>query len=100
MEGRMNTRIDEIAAGIFRLSTLVPEVAPPAGLTFNQFLIKGDEPLLVHCGHRKMFPLISEAVAKLVPLEELRWLTFSHAEADECGALNEWLRGAPNATVA
>ena len=96
----METRTDEIVNGIYRLSTFVPEVAPPHGLTFNQFLVMAEEPLLFHCGHRRMFAAISAAVAELVPLERLRWLTFSHVEADECGALNEWLAAAPNATVA
>lgn len=96
----METRIDEIADGIYRLSTLVPEIAPPQGFTFNQFLIKGGAPLLFHLGHRKMFPSISAAVAKLVPLRDLRWLSFSHLEADECGALGNWLAAAPAATVA
>lgn len=96
----METRIDEIADGIYRLSTLVPEVSPPSGFTFNQFLIKADKPLLFHCGHRRMFPLISAAVAKLMPLEKLHWLAYSHAEADECGGLNEWLAAAPEAMVA
>ena len=58
----METRIDEIADGIYRLSTFVPEIAPPAGLTFNQFLVLGDEPLLFHTGLRRMFPLVREAV--------------------------------------
>jgi flavorubredoxin len=96
----MQTRIDEIADGIYRLSTLVPDIAPPQGFTFNQFLIKGDAPLLFHLGHRKMFPAISAAVAKVVPLKDLRWLSFSHVEADECGALGDWLPAAPAATVA
>jgi flavorubredoxin len=96
----VETRIDEIADGIYRLSTFVPEVNPPAGFTFNQFLIKGETPMLFHCGHRRMFASISAAVAKLVPLESLRFLAYSHTEADECGALNEWLAAAPQATVA
>ena len=75
----METRIDEIADGIYRLSTLVPEVAPPAGFTFNQFLIKADQPLLFHLGHRRMFPQIAAAAAKVVPLDRLRWLAYSHA---------------------
>lgn len=96
----MQTRIDEIADGIYRLSTLVSEIAPPQGFTFNQFLIKGEAPLLFHLGHRKMFPSISAAVAKILPLKDLRWLSFSHVEADECGALGDWLAAAPAATVA
>jgi flavorubredoxin len=95
----MDTRIDEIAAGLFRFSTFVPHIAPPAGFTFNQFLVMGDEPLLFHLGHRKMFPLVADAVARVLPLEKLRWLSFGHVEADECGAMNEWLAAAPNAEI-
>jgi len=93
----MSVKIDEIGDGIFRLSIFVTDVAPPAGFTFNHFLILGDEPLLFHCGKRKMFPLLSEAVARVLPLTRLRWLSFGHFEADECGALNEWLAAAPRA---
>ena len=96
----METRINEIADGIFRLSTFVPEIAPPAGFTFNQFLVLGDEPLLFHTGLRRMFPLVREAVARILPPEQLRWIAFGHYEADECGAMNEWLAVAPDAQVA
>jgi len=95
----METRCDEIADGIYRLSTYVPEVAPPAGFTFNQFLIRADQPLLFHTGPRGMFPLVSAAVAKLMPLDALRWISFGHVESDECGAMNQWLAVAPNAQV-
>lgn len=96
----METRVSEIATGIFRLSTLVPEIAPPAGFTFNQFLVLGEEPLLFHTGPRAMFPLVRAAVGRLMPPERLRWITFGHYEADECGAMNDWLAVAPNAEVA
>jgi flavorubredoxin len=96
----MDTRTDEIADGIYRISTMHMEVAPPMGMSFNEFLILGDEPMLFHCGHRAMFPQISAAVARIVPLDRLRWIAYSHVEADECGALDEWLAAAPNATVA
>jgi flavorubredoxin len=96
----MDTRIDEIADGIYRLSTWVPDIAPPAGLTFNQFLIHADQPLLFHTGPRAMFPLVSEAVARILPVERLRWITFGHVEADECGSMNHWLAAAPSAEVA
>jgi flavorubredoxin len=96
----METRIDEIARDIYRLSTFVPDIAPPAGFTFNQFLIRGDEPLLFHTGLRGMFPLIHSAVSRLIRPEELRWVAFGHYEADECGAMNDWLRVAPHAEVA
>lgn len=95
----METRADEIAGGIFRLSTYLPDVAPPDGFTFNQFLIIADEPLLFHCGPRALFPLVSAAVARILPLEGLRWISFGHIEADECGAMNLWLSAAPQAQV-
>jgi len=95
----MDTQIDEIAAGLFRFSTFVPHIAPPAGFTFNQFLVMGEEPLLFHLGHRKTFPATVAAVSHVLPLEKLRWLSFGHVEADECGAMNEWLSAAPNAEV-
>ncbi len=96
----METRINEIAAGIYRLSTFVPEIAPPAGFTFNQFLILGEEPLLFHTGLRRMFPLVHAAVGRLILPERLRWIAFGHYEADECGAMNEWLAVAPKSEVA
>jgi flavorubredoxin len=96
----METRTDEIADGIYRFSTLHTQVSPPAGMSFNEFVIMGDEPLLFHCGHRAMFPQISAAVARVVELDRLRWITYSHVEADESGALDQWLAAAPNATAA
>ena len=95
----METRTTEIADGIYRLSTLVPDV-PPDGFTFNQFLVDADEPLLFHTGPRAMFPLVSAAVSRIVPLADLRWITFGHVEADECGSMNQWLAAAPHAEVA
>lgn len=95
----MHTKTDEIAAGIFRFSTCVADAAP-GGFTFNQFLIRADEPLLFHTGPRRMFPLVSEAIARVVPLESLRWITFGHVESDECGAMNLLLAAAPRAEVA
>ena len=100
MEEFMETKINEIADGIFRLSTFVPDIAPPAGFTFNQFLVLGDEPLMFHTGLRKMFPLNREALSRIIPPERLRWIAFGHFEADECGAMNEWLAVAPQATPA
>src|SRR5260370_888046 len=96
----LETHVDEIADGIFRLSTLVPDTPPPAGFSFNQFLITGDEPLLFHSGPRAMFPLVSAAMATVIPPESLRWITFGHVESDECGAMNDWLAAAPQAGVA
>jgi flavorubredoxin len=96
----METKISEIANGIYRLSTFVPDIAPPAGFAFNQFLVLGDEPLMFHTGLRKMFPLNREALSRIIPLERLRWISYGHYEADECGAMNEWLAVAPNAQAA
>ena len=92
------TTVHEIAPDIFRLSTYIPEVGP-TGLTFNQFLIRDAEPMLFHTGMRRLFPLVSEAVASLIRLEDLRWISFSHVEADECGSMNEFLAVAPRAEV-
>jgi flavorubredoxin len=95
----METTIDEIAPGIVRLSTFVAEVAPPVGFTFNQFLVRGDEPFMFHTGMRQLFPLVSGAVDQVVGLDALRWIAFGHIEADECGAMNQFLAAAPNAAV-
>jgi flavorubredoxin len=94
----METRVDEIAERIYRLSTFLPAVGPK-GFTFNQFLIDADEPLLFHCGQRSLFPAVSQAVASVIDVRRLRWIAFSHIEADECGSLGEWLAAAPSATV-
>jgi len=96
----METKIAEIADGIFRLSTYVPQIAEPAGFAFNSFLIRAEQPLLFHTGLHRMFALNRDAVARLMPVESLRWIAFGHYEADECGAMNEWLAAAPNAQVA
>lgn len=92
------TKTAEIADGVYRFSTAASGIGPEA-FTFNQFLLMADEPLLFHLGHRQMFPSVSAAVARVVPLTRLRYLTFGHVEADECGSLNSWLAAAPNAEV-
>jgi len=89
----METRIDEIAPDIYRLSTYISKI----NLQFNQFLVNDDEPLLYHTGMRGMFPQVRDAVAKIVEPAHIRWISFSHFEADECGSLNEWLAVAPHA---
>lgn len=94
----MQTRVDEIATGIHRLSTFIAEV-PPVGFTFNQYLIVADQPLLFHCGGRGLFPLVSAACASVIALDRLRWISFGHVESDECGSMNQWLAAAPNAQV-
>jgi flavorubredoxin len=95
----METTTTEIAPGVHRLSTYIAEVAPPAGFTFNQFLIDGDEPFLFHTGMRGLFPLVSAAVDRVVGLDRLRWISFGHVEADECGAMNLFLAASPDAQV-
>jgi flavorubredoxin len=91
-----DTRIDEIAPDVFRLSTYLPDYK----LEFNQFLVRDEQPLLYHTGMRAMFPLVRGAVARLIAPESLRWIGFSHFEQDECGSLNEWLALAPAARPA
>ena len=94
----METTVTEIADGIYRLSTLTDAI--PGGFTFNQFLVKGDDPLLFHTGPKGSFPLVSDAVSTVVPVATLRWVTFGHWEADESGALNDWLAAAPHGELA
>lgn len=86
-------RISEIAEDVYQLSLYVPEL----DMQFNHFLVKDDEPLLFHTGMKSIFPLVREAVAEIIDPADLRWVGFSHFEADECGALNEWLEIAPHA---
>jgi len=88
------TNVHEIADGIYRINTPV-EIAGAGGFSFNQYLIEDDEPLLFHTGPRKMFAMVREAVASVIPVESVRHIAFSHVESDECGSLNEWLRAAP-----
>lgn len=89
------TRIDEIAAGAYRIS--VPVTTIPGGFTFNPYLIDDDEPLLFHAGKRSIFALVRGAIAAVMPVERLRHISFSHLESDECGALNQFLAVAPAA---
>src|SRR6185295_6691415 len=87
------TNVHEIADGIYRINTPVV-IEGAGGFSFNQYLITDDAPLLFHTGPRKMFPLVREAVATIMPVERLRYIGFSHVEADECGSLNQWLEAA------
>jgi flavorubredoxin len=91
--------VDQIADRIYRISTYVPDVGP-SGFTFNQFLVDAEEPLLYHTGMRGLFPIVRDAVNKVLPVETLRWIAFAHVEADENGAMNEFLAVAPHAQVA
>ena len=92
----MDTVVTEIADRIFQLSTYVK----PADLRFNQYLIVADEPLLFHCGQRQLFPAVSAALATVIKVERLRWVSYGHFEADESGAMNDWLGAAPAACIA
>jgi flavorubredoxin len=88
------TNVHEVADRIYRINTPV-QMAGGGGFSFNQYLLVDDTPLLFHTGPRKMFPLVRAAVASVLPVERLRYIAFSHVEADECGSLNEWLAIAP-----
>lgn len=89
------SQITEIAPDLFKISTFIPEF----DIQFNQFLVKDEEPLLYHTGMKGLFSAVNEVVAKLVDPTSIRWIGFSHFEADECGALREWQRTAPDATA-
>ncbi|MFP5247624.1 MAG: FprA family A-type flavoprotein [Thermoanaerobaculia bacterium] len=89
------TRIDEVADGIYRINT--PVEIPNGAFSFNQYLVLDDQPLLFHTGPRRLFPFVREAMSRVIEPERLRWIAFSHYEADECGSLNDWLALAPQA---
>ena len=91
------TRIDEVADGIYRISTPVPPTVVPGGFSFNQYLVDDDEPLLFHTGLRRLFPLVREAIETVLPVSRLRHIAFSHFESDECGSVNLLLAAAPDA---
>jgi flavorubredoxin len=91
------TSVHEIAEDLYRVSTPIPEEAMPGGFTFNQFLLVDEEPLLFHTGPRRLFAATRDAVSRVIAPSKLRWIAFSHVEADECGPLNEWLAEAPAA---
>jgi flavorubredoxin len=90
------TNIHEIADGIYRINTPI-DFPDGNGFSFNQYLLVDEQPLLFHTGPRRLFPLVREAMAAVMPVERLRYVGFSHFEADECGSLNEWLAAAPQA---
>jgi flavorubredoxin len=90
-----HVRVDEVADGIYRISTPVPAV--PSGFSFNQYLVADDEPLLFHTGPRRIFAATQAGIERVMPLERLRFVALSHFEADECGAMNELLAAAPRA---
>ena len=86
-------KVSEIAPDVYRISIFIQEI----NLQFNHFLIKDDEPMLYHAGLKQTFPMLLEAVSKIISPSSIKWIGFSHYEVDECGALNEWLQVAPNA---
>lgn len=90
-----STRIDEIGDGIYQIHTPIREMPGGFGFSFNQYLVVDDEPLVFHTGPRRMFPLVREAIGHVLPVDKLRWIALSHVEADESGAINEFLAAAP-----
>lgn len=92
----METRVTEVANDIHQLTTHIAEM----DFGFNQYLINGEEPMLFHTGMRGLFPLVADALSSVVPVTALRWVSFGHVEADECGSMNEFLAAAPHAAVA
>src|SRR3954465_14709920 len=90
------TNLYEIASGIYRINTPI-KIAGDREFNFNQYLIADEAPLVFHTGPRRLFPLVAEAIGKVLPLERLRYVAFSHFEADECGSLNDFLAAAPQA---
>ena len=92
------TQIDEVADRIYRISTPIPPSMMPGGFSFNQYLVVDEEPLIFHAGGHRFFPMVREAIETVIPVSQLKWISFSHFESDECGALNDFLAAAPEAT--
>lgn len=92
-----DTGVDEIADGIYRISIAIPPSTGSGGFTFNQYLVRDEAPLLFHTGPRKLFDAVRAGIERVLPVERLRYVSFSHVEADECGALNPFLAVAPHA---
>jgi flavorubredoxin len=90
------TNLHEIAPGIYRINTPL-DLPGDTSFNCNQYLIDDVEPLVFHTGPRRMYPLVAEAIGKVLPLARIRYVAFSHVEADECGALNDFLAAAPGA---
>ena len=95
----MKTAVDESAEGLYRICSYLPDASPEEGITFNQFLLDAEDPLLFHCGPRLLFPDIAEAAGRVMDLDRLRWISFGHFESDECGSMNRWLAAAPDAEL-
>jgi len=91
----MTTRIAEVGRDTYQISTYMPDI----DFAVNQYLVTADEPLLFHTGMRGLFPETRDAIASVIDPTTLRWISFGHVEADECGAMNEFLMLAPGATV-
>jgi len=89
------TRIDAIGDNLYRISTKAPPDVVPGGFTFNQYLLIDDAPLLFHTGLRHQFDAVAESIASVLPIDKLRYVSFCHVEADECGSLNQFLEAAP-----
>lgn len=94
----MQTSLQEIGPRIYRLSTFFPDLLP-GGFTFNQFLVDAEQPLLFHTGMRGLYVPVVDAASRAVVPDRLRWMSFGHVEADECGSMNDWLAVAPRAVV-
>ncbi len=100
VNGQSGTRVDEISDRLFRISTPIPPGGPvPGGFSFNQYLLVDEEPLLFHTGMRAIFPLTLAAIQHVLPIEKLRWISFGHVEADECGAIRDLMALAPHAQM-
>ncbi len=93
------TNIQEIASGIYRINTPIAIPGGPGQFSFNQYLIADEEPMIFHTGPRQLFPLVQEAVSRILPLQSLRYVALSHFEADECGSLNAFLAAAPRSVA-
>ena len=96
MKPTAQASIHEIAPETYRINVALPDMMP-GGFSFNQYLVVDENPLLFHTGPRKLFPLIRQQIETVLPVAKLRYIAFSHVEADECGSLADFLQVAPGA---
>jgi flavorubredoxin len=95
MRNNMDTQIDHIAGGIYRISTWTE----PYGLTFNQFLIDDEQPALIHTGEYGSYENVRKAIGEVIDPSSLAYVALLHWEGDENGSMDRFMADAPRAEL-
>jgi flavorubredoxin len=91
----METRIDHIAGGIYRIATLTDAY----GITFNQYLIDDERPTLVHTGNYDQYENVRKAIREVLDPAMLANIVLLHWEGDENGGMDRFMAEAPEAEL-